>query len=578
VSVQPRPWPVVPEVTARVARAAFPKGCLAMRVRDELGALFADEEFVVAFGVRGRPGWSPGRLALVSVLQFAESLTDRQAADQVRGRIDWKYALGLELEDAGFDHTVLTGFRSRLIEHGLEEKVLDVVLARLSEVGMLRCGGRVRTDSTHVLAAVRSLNRLELVTETLRAALEAIAEAAPDWLATQIDPGWVTRYGARADNYRLPKRASERTRWAVAVGRDGFSLLHAVAAPQAPPGLVEIPQVQTLRIAWIQQYHRTTTGTGMEVAWRENSDLPPGRVRLASPYDPDARYGVKRGSGWLGYKLHLTETCTPTDPTDAGDASDSADAAGGVGWGGPGLITNVETTDATVSDHEMTEVIHRRLARHQRLPAEHVVDSGYTSAALLLSSPADYGITLLGPVAPDPTWQARTPDAFDVSDFHLDWDTRQARCPAGKSSSRWSTETLPGGTHRTKIDFRRSDCSPCPLRPHCTTSRTQPRKLTLRPRAEHHALHTARAAQTTPAWKQRYAIRAGIESTIHQAITTGARRTRYHGLPKTHLAHILTATAINLHRLNTWWTHPTPTTRKPNHLTRLKPHPHPTTK
>src|SRR5687767_3211705 len=167
MSVQPRPWPEVPEQTVMVARAAFPKGTLAMRVRDELPGLFTDEQFISAFGVRGRPGISPGQLALVTVLQFAENLTDRQAADAVRARIDWKYALGLELSDAGFDHTVLTGFRQRLIEHGLEETLLDVLLARLCERGLLRAGGRQRTDSTHVVAAVRSANRLEFLAETL---------------------------------------------------------------------------------------------------------------------------------------------------------------------------------------------------------------------------------------------------------------------------------------------------------------------------------------------------------------------------------------------------------------------------
>ena len=111
MSMQPQSWPQVPTQTALIARAAFPKGALAIRVRDELAALFADEQFASAFGVRGRPGISPGQLALVTVLQFAENLTDRQAADAVRARIDWKYALGLELTDPGFDHTVLTGFR-----------------------------------------------------------------------------------------------------------------------------------------------------------------------------------------------------------------------------------------------------------------------------------------------------------------------------------------------------------------------------------------------------------------------------------------------------------------------------------
>jgi transposase len=136
-----------------------------MRVRDELPGLFTDEQFASAFGVRGKPGISPGQLALVTVLQFVENLTDRQAADAVRGRIDWKYALSLELTDPGFDHTVLTGFRQRLIDHGLEEKVLDLLLARLAELGMVKAGGRQRTDSTHVLAAVRAINRLEFLTE-----------------------------------------------------------------------------------------------------------------------------------------------------------------------------------------------------------------------------------------------------------------------------------------------------------------------------------------------------------------------------------------------------------------------------
>ena len=160
-----------------MVRAAFPKGTLAVRIREALGPLLADEDFAAAFPRRGRPAASPGALALVSVLQFAEGLSDRLAADQVRARMDWKYLLGLELDDPGFDHTVLGDFRTRLIRHGLEEKVLEAVLARLSDAGLLRAGGRQRTDSTHVLASVRTLNRMEFVGETLRSALEALAAA-----------------------------------------------------------------------------------------------------------------------------------------------------------------------------------------------------------------------------------------------------------------------------------------------------------------------------------------------------------------------------------------------------------------
>jgi transposase len=158
MSLRPVPVPSVPEATARVARAAFRKGCLATRIRDELGPLFEDEQFARAFPRRGGPAWSPGQLAMVSVLQFAEGLTDRQAADAVRGRIDVKYALGLELDDPGFDFSVLSEFRDRLIAHGLEELVLDRLLERVGELGLLRAGGRQRTDSTHVLAAARTLD------------------------------------------------------------------------------------------------------------------------------------------------------------------------------------------------------------------------------------------------------------------------------------------------------------------------------------------------------------------------------------------------------------------------------------
>ncbi|HZD13815.1 MAG TPA: transposase [Pseudonocardiaceae bacterium] len=237
-------------------------------------------------GCGASPGISPGQLALVTVLQFAENLTDRQAADAVRGRIDWKYALSLELTDPGFDHTVLTGFRQRLIDHGLEEKVLDLLLARLAELGMVKAGGRQRTDSTPVLAAVRSVNRLEFLAETLRAALEALSVAAPDWLAAHIDAQWVQRYGARADSYRLPQGEDKRTKLAVQVGTDGFDLLEAVHADHAPAWLGEVTAVVVLPTVWITQYHRTVTDGRQELTWREDKDLRPADNGSARPMTP----------------------------------------------------------------------------------------------------------------------------------------------------------------------------------------------------------------------------------------------------------------------------------------------------
>ncbi|WP_392676661.1 transposase [Streptomyces sp. LN785] len=190
----------MPELTAQVARAVAARGPypLAMQVRDELGELFADAEFAEAFGSRGRPGWSPRQPAPVTVLQFTENLTDRATAHRVRYGMDLKYALGLELNDPVFDASVLSEFRTRLVEHGTEEKVLDLLLTALKDRGLVKAGGRQRTESTRALAAVRDLNRLELAGETLRATLEALARAAPDWLAQAVSVReWADHYGPR---------------------------------------------------------------------------------------------------------------------------------------------------------------------------------------------------------------------------------------------------------------------------------------------------------------------------------------------------------------------------------------------
>src|ERR671939_350678 len=169
MSLRPEPVGEIPAETARVARAAFPKGTVVTRLRDEFSALYEDEDFRQLYPARGQPGLAPWRLALVTVFQFLEHLSDRQAADAVRARIDWKYALGLELTDPGFHFSVLTEFRARLVAGRAEHLLLDRMLERFKHRGLVKARGRQRADSTHVLAAVHDLNLLELVTETLRA-------------------------------------------------------------------------------------------------------------------------------------------------------------------------------------------------------------------------------------------------------------------------------------------------------------------------------------------------------------------------------------------------------------------------
>ncbi|HSH81313.1 MAG TPA: transposase, partial [Herpetosiphonaceae bacterium] len=279
MSLRPQVIYVVPEETARVARAAFPKGTIYTRIYDALGSIFAVQQFAELFPKRGQAAEAPVRLALATIMQFAEGLSDRQAADAVRGRIDWKYLLCLDLTDPGFDHTVLSEFRTRLVTGSAEQLLLDTLLTQFRELGLLKARGRQRTDSTHVLAAVRVLNRLERVGETLRAALNSLAVVAPEWLQAWVPPEWYVRYGDRIDNYHLPKADSERQALAATIGADGFHVLRTIDAATDQPWLGAIPAVKTLRQVWAEQY----TDPPDPIRWRDVKDLPTTADQIASP-------------------------------------------------------------------------------------------------------------------------------------------------------------------------------------------------------------------------------------------------------------------------------------------------------
>jgi len=590
--VQPAPWPEPdPQIAAAIA-AKYPgkrPRPLAVQVRDRLGQWLEDGQFAAAFGDRGRPGWSPSRLALVTVLQRVEDLADRQAADAVRTRIDWQYLLGLPLKDPGFDHTVLSEFRGRVAEGGLEQVVLDALLTRLAAGGLLKAGGKQRTDSTHVVAAVAALNRLELAGESVRAAVEALAAAHPDWLAQRICvTDWTRRYGTPMTSWRPPQSEARRKELAIAYARDGYALLEAVYDPSAPPWLREIPAVDVLRRVLLQNYTRTITG-GREVIRRRESEpdgdgLPPGHTRIASPYDLDARWGVKREEFWLGYKLHVTETCDdpPACTCQPGAAAAGTRASGGGSCGrgrehdggcahltAPNLITHVATTDATVTDNQMTSVIHGDLAGKNLAPGRQYVDSGYLSAALVVSALTTWGIALIGPLLADTSAQARAGKGYARADFTADYDTQTVTCPQGKTSASWSPCTQ-HGKNAIVAAFSARDCGPCPARALCTTSGARRRHLTLLPRDLAQAQAAARAAETTIPFQADYARRAGVEGTMHQAASHGARRARYRGLPKTRLDHAYMACALNLLRLHAYWTGTPLDRRRTSHLARLE--------
>jgi len=298
----------IPDETHRVAHAAFPKGNLYLQLRDRFGMLYHNHQFAHLFAHEGQPALAPARLALVLIFQFIEGVSDRQAADNVRDRISWKYALGLPLADPGFDFSVLSEFRSRLLADDAEAVLFDPLLDLMREAGFLKAGGKQRTDSTHVLAAIRTLHRIENVGETLRHALNVLAVQAPDWLRAHADVAWVERYGQRIEQYHLPKTEQERQELAVTIGQDGYQLLELIDAPDAPIEVREVAAVETLRQVWLQQYYRCTIPDLAVLRWRTREEQPPSAQLISSPYDPEARYKTKRETSWLGYKVHLTET------------------------------------------------------------------------------------------------------------------------------------------------------------------------------------------------------------------------------------------------------------------------------
>src|SRR3954453_814605 len=338
--------PSVPDDTARIARAAFPRGNPYVLLRNRLGPVFDDTGFADLYPQRGQPAYTPWRLALVTLLQFREGLSDRQAAEAVRARIDWKYLLALDLADAGFDHTVLCTFRGRLLAGDASERLLARVLDTARDAGLLKARGRQRTDSTHVLAAVRDLNRIELVAETLRAALNAIAGVAPDWLRALAPPEWHERYDRRIEDIRLPKTGPKREAYVAQVGADGFLLLDAIDTAAAPPATTTLPAVAVLRRVWARHFEREEPGpdngetSGDGVRLRPVQGRGPGD-RIQSPYDPDSRFRSKAGMRWTGYMVHLTETCDEDAPR---------------------LVVHTDTTPANVHEAVRTAPIHEALA------------------------------------------------------------------------------------------------------------------------------------------------------------------------------------------------------------------------
>jgi transposase len=395
--------------------------------------------------------------------------------------------------------------------------------------GLLKGQRKQRTDSTRVLAKIRSLNRVELAGETMRRVLDDIAQIAPTWLQAHIKEDWGTRYGSPVDTHDIRKSKAKLEKLAQTIGEDGHYLLAAIYQEDTPTQIRSLFTVEVLRQVWVQQYYLEEG----QSYWRNKDEhgFPTSGTMIASPDDLDARYSSKYGVGWTGYKLHVTETCDPEEPR---------------------LITQVTTTVATVPDSNMTEPIQEDLISRDLSPETHWVDAGYVNTDNLLSG-QEKGIDLLGPARGDSSWQARMEEGYDQTQFTIDWENMVATCPEGHQSMYWKEGKSSWGRPNIHFLFSRPLCFKCAAREKCSRGQKNGRHLTVSPRPAYDMLKLAREREQTEAFKEEYKRRAGVEGTIAQAVNAmGARHNRYRGLARTHLQHIATASAINLRRIAAW--------------------------
>jgi transposase len=511
-----QPWPMPPE-TAAIGEALLTDDSPYRLVGDQLFVQLSDAEFADLYSAEGKPGISPVILAFVTVFQFMEKLPDRQAAEAIRMRLDWKYALHLPLTYAGFDYSVLSEFRDRLLAHEAEGRVFEKLVSEFRVLGLIKERGRQRTDSIAMLTHVRHLSRLELVVETLRVAVGAILKAERAWGEKVIPPSWEARYGER---FVMQRHTPDE--WAAhdqQVGSDGQWLIGRLEGAEAPAVIQTLPEVQVLKTVWVQQF-RETAG---KVAYQVGSTYD-GHTQIQTPHDPDARYSKKRTQEWIGGKVQVTET-------------DEADA--------PHLITDIAGTCSSHTDYEALPAIQARLQERHCLPAQQYADGAYLSGPNLAHS-AEHGIDLIGPVFSVISKQSKIPNGITTEQFEIDLENLQARCPAGVT-----VQPDFGWGGKVRFHFPVERCASCALRPRCCTGKGG-RTLCVGP--TYPLLQAARQRQTTEAFKQDYhQHRSGVEGCLSSLVRgVGLRVSRYVSHRKRHLQALFSGTAANLKRVAHW--------------------------
>jgi transposase len=516
--LKPTPLRPIPESTVALVHDLFPEDSVYQFVGDVLFDQFHDQDFADLYPKDGQPTISPVLLSFVTIFQSLEDLSDRKTVYGLRFRFDWKYALHLPPEYKGFDHTVLSEFRQRLLKYGAESRIFNAIFAQLKQLGFYKQRGIQRTDSLSIYTHHRRLKRIEVCVETMRVCIKELLHRAPDWTRATLPAEWEERYAKRCKAERLSDE--ERDSLSVIVGDDGAWLLERLEQDDATD-LRELRAVETLRDVWAVHYER---GLGDHMRWTENTTRG-GTEIVETPHDPDAHWATKRGQDWVGYKLQVTET----DDTDR-----------------PHLITDIALTPAAASDMGALDAIRDRQAEQKTLPGERYVDSGYVSGENIADG-RPLGEDLIGPIRTTVTPQSKLPDGFSHADFQIDFDAKRVTCPNG--------QTAPierSGVQGTQATFRAATCANCPLRARCCTGKKEGRTLRFGP--HYQATQAARKRQLTDDFKTKYrAHRGGVEGCLSALVRGhGIRTTRYDGQTKNHLHALFVGAAVNLARSAAW--------------------------
>lgn len=515
LKVQP-PWPM-PAETAAVGQVIMKAESPYRLIGDKLFDKINEVEYADLYSSEGKPGLSPVILAFVTVFQFMERLPDRQAADSLRIRMDWKYALHLPLTYEGFDFSVLSEFRDRLIAHEAEGRVFETLVTAFQELGLIKERGKQRTDSIAMLTKVRRLSRLELVVETLRLTVGALVKENQEWSEAMIPPSWEERYGERFVRQRYSEK--EWKEYEVHIGKDGHWLLNRLEKEGVPADLKDLAEVQILRTVWAQQF-REVQG---QLAYQDLKKYD-GKAQIQTPHDPEARYSRKRHTEWVGDKVQLTETDDE---------------------GYPHLITDIVGTGSNRTDYEELSLIQERLEKRQCQPSEHYVDAGYMSGPNLKIS-HDRQIDLIGPLTTVMTAQDQIPDGITQAQFQVDTTKQCVTCPQGHTVGNPTLEE-----YSLRFQFPKQICATCELRPRCCTGQGG---RTIGVNIHYELVRAARERQKTETFKKDYhQHRSGVEGSLSALVRgNGLRVGRYIGQKKRHLQAVFTGCAANIKRTANW--------------------------